>query len=410
MSSQEMDESQGDVLHMLQSEVERRQRAEEELQKARQELDRLADAGKNLQRQRLDSLGILAGGIAHDFNNILFSIQGNAELARYKLPTASTVDNNLRAILEATQRASKLCQQMLAFSGRGPVAAEPTDLNRLTRDMSQLFETLSKKVRVHDELGRQPPVVLADRSQIRQVLLNLVTNAAEAIGEKGGNVVLRSGRRMIEDREYGMLEIRDDGCGMDSETVERVFDPFYSTKFVGRGLGLAAAIGIVGQHEGTIEIESEPGEGTIVRLLLPTCQDPMEQSGEMPTLSSTWRGGGTILLVDDEDPVRMVGAQMLEEAGFHALDAVDGIEALELYRKHEGEIVCTLLDLSMPRMDGEETFLEIRRLYPEAKVILSSGYSEKEAVSRFKDRGLAGFLEKPYSYEELLGKLREVLG
>jgi PAS domain S-box-containing protein len=377
------------------------------------------------QSQKLESLGVLAGGIAHDFNNILTGVLGNAELALAELSPSAPGRENLLEITQASHRAAALCRQMLAYSGRGKFASELIDLNALVEDMLGLLKSaISKKALLTLNLAEDLPPVEGDPSQLGQVIMNLVINASEAIGDRDGVITISTGARECS-REYlrdsyarqdlapGFyltLDVSDTGCGMDQGTKERLFEPFFTTKFTGRGLGLAAVVGIVRGHKGALKVESEPGEGTTFRIRFPTAEAgggalARERAAEV----SDWRGAGTVLLVDDEETIRTLGARMLSRLGFVVLSAADGREALELYAKHRGEIALVLLDLTMPHMDGEETFYGLRVLDPEVRVIMSSGYTEQDITSRFRDEGLVGFLQKPYTMAHLTERLRAAL-
>ncbi|MHC4718753.1 MAG: response regulator, partial [Planctomycetota bacterium] len=266
--------------------------------------------------------------------------------------------------------------------------------------------------------------VEADVTQIRQVVMNLITNASEAIGETSGVIAVATGARqcdrahldqtyLAEDLPEGLyvtLEVADTGSGMDVETRAKIFDPFYSTKFAGRGLGLAALLGIVRGHRGAVRVDSEVGRGTTFTVLLPA--SPLPAAGRRPgePAATAWRGSGTVLLTDDEETVRAVGRQMLETIGFDVITANDGREAVETYRMHPGRIDCVILDLTMPHMDGEAALRQLRRIDPRARVILSSGYDEQEVTARFGDQGLAGFIQKPYQLEDLAARMKQALG
>jgi PAS domain S-box-containing protein len=375
------------------------------------------------QAQKLESLGLLAGGIAHDFNNLLTAILGHANLALMDLAPESPARDSLREIDKASGRAADLCRQMLAYAGKGRFVVEPINVTRLVEEVAHLLQvSISKKVLLRCQLAEGLPAIVADPAQIRQIVMNLVINAAEAIGDTEGVIgistgIVQSTEERLRDShlveplapgQYVFLEVTDTGCGMDATTLDKIFDPFFTTKFTGRGLGLAAVLGIVRHHRGTLNVESEPGRGTTFRVLFPASAKTAAaaESGGNPSL---WRGKGTILLVDDEEPVRNVTARMLERSGFKVLRAADGREAIELFRAHASEVVCVLLDLAMPRMDGEETFRELFRIQPAVRVVLASGYSDQEIAQRFQNAGLAGFIEKPYRVETLIAKLREVL-
>jgi PAS domain S-box-containing protein len=376
------------------------------------------------QAQKLDSLGMLAGGIAHDFNNLLVGVLGNAELALTDLPASAPVRPYLESIEGAARRAADLCRQMLAYAGRGTIEKRAVDLNRVVRETSHLLEvSISKKVVLKFKLAAALPPILADHSQIGQVLMNLVINASEAIGDKSGVVGIGTGamecdadyllHTFLDDRlppgPYVYLEVADTGCGMDEATRQRIFDPFFSTKFAGRGLGLAAVLGIVRGCRGAIRVYSEPGRGTTFKLLFPASEALPAELADGEKADGAWRGEGLVLLVDDEDTVRTVGRNMLQHIGFRVVTAADGREAVEIFRQQPAQIACVVLDLTMPHMGGEETFRELRRIRPDTCVLLSSGYNEDEVADRFAGKGLAGYIQKPYRLAQLRSKLRALL-
>ncbi|MCM0082943.1 PAS domain-containing protein [Geomonas sp. Red32] len=374
-----------------------------------------------LHTQKLESLGVLAGGIAHDFNNILTGIIGNADLALMRLPDGSAVRENLERIEKAAGRAAELANQMLAYSGKGRFVVEAVDLGALVEELGPMIQvSLSKKAEFVYRLGRPLPPIDADATQIRQVVMNLVINASEALGEEGGRIEIRTGSRSCDERylqgpwlseripegEYVFLEVADSGCGMPPEVLAKVFDPFFTTKFTGRGLGMSAVLGIVRGHRGTIKVESKPGGGSTFTVLFPAGERRPPETGE-GRLPEAWRGEGKVLVVDDEEVVRAICTEMVEALGFTPLTAADGREALEIYRA-AGDISLVILDLTMPRMDGEECFRELRRLDPAARVILSSGFSQTEVTRKFAGQGLAGFVQKPYRLPELRETIRKV--
>ncbi len=377
------------------------------------------------QTQRLESLGVLAGGIAHDFNNLLAIILGNANLAMEELPTDSPVRDSLHAIEATSLRAAELCRQMLAYSGKGWFAIETMDLNALIDEMVALLKaSIAKKTTLNLTLDADLPALRGDPSQIRQVVMNLVINAAEAIGDEGGVVTISTGALKCTHEElsdaylnetlngglYAWLEIADSGCGMDADTQRRIFEPFFTTKFTGRGLGLSAVLGIVRGHHGALRVRSALGQGTTIRVFLPALQTAHTETGTAAEVAhADWRGTGTILLVDDEESVRVMVGRMLERLGFQVLTAANGREALYLYQARRARIVMVLLDLTMPVMDGEEAFNALRRINPQLRVVLSSGFTESEIAPRFAGLGLAGFLQKPYALYDLARCLHRVL-
>ncbi|MBA4149261.1 MAG: PAS domain S-box protein [Verrucomicrobia bacterium] len=385
----------------------------------RQAIDRkLQDA------QKLESLGVLAGGIAHDFNNLLTAIIGNANLAMMKTPEDSPLRSYLFNVEKTSMQAADLCKQMLAYSGRGKFVIQAIQMCSLIKDMIPLLQiSVHKRVTLNFNLADSLPPIEADPSQMRQVVMNLVINASEAVGENNGTVTVNTGVIEVDQAylseyysapeltagNYISVEVSDTGCGMNAETRAKIFEPFFTTKFTGRGLGLAAVLGIIRGHKGAIKVYSEPGQGTAFKFLIP-CEETAIQHlpAEFPN-ASTWRGSGTVLVVDDEELVRMVTAQLLENFGFDVLTAGDGREGVEQFRMHADKISAVVLDMTMPNMNGEEAFLEIRKLQPEARVLLISGYSEQEATTRFAGKGLAGFLQKPFTADDLRRKMRSVL-
>lgn len=374
-----------------------------------------------LHAQKLESLGVLAGGIAHDFNNLLMAIMGNADLALMRLSKESPAVENLHRIEQASARAADLARQMLAYSGKGKFVVEPLDLNKLVEEMWHMLEvSISKKAVLRLNPYHPLPTVEADATQIRQIIMNLVINASEAIGDKSGVIAITTGcldcseaylqgawlTDSIPEGVYVYLEIADTGCGMDKLTQEKIFDPFFTTKFTGRGLGMAAVLGIVRGHKGAIMVYSELNKGTTFKILLPASKLPAELfNGD--TGHDDWHGGGIVLLVDDEETVRSIGAEMLKELGFQVITANDGREALDKYQENPG-ISIVILDLTMPHMDGDQCFRELRQLDPDVKVIMSSGFSEQEVTQKFAGKGLAGFIQKPYKMSMLKETIQKI--
>ncbi|MGD9546379.1 MAG: PAS domain S-box protein [Candidatus Krumholzibacteriia bacterium] len=374
-----------------------------------------------LQTQKLESLGVLAGGIAHDFNNILTIIQGHADLASILIPGDSPGRSSLRQITSAVRQAGDLCSQMLAYSGKGNYLIEPIDLNALLGNIQQLLRTsISKKTQLELDLHGPVGRFSGDATQIRQVILNLVLNASEAMEETGGRIEVGAGTRefsrseLVEDfhaenlepGSFTFLRVADEGPGMDAQTRERVFEPFFTTRFTGRGLGLSAVLGIVRSHRGALRLESEPGRGAAFTLIFPVLMEDVTGSEDLALpVSGPGTPPMTLLLVEDEPMVLDLAAGMLERLGISTIPAADGRRAIEAYREHRDRIDGVLLDLTMPVMDGEETFRELRRLDPRLPIVICSGYAEKEVERRFFGKSLTGFLSKPYS----LASLRDVL-
>jgi signal transduction histidine kinase/CheY-like chemotaxis protein len=374
-----------------------------------------------LQAQKLESLGVLAGGIAHDFNNLLMVILGHAELAQKEISPMSPARKGLAEITTAARRAADLCRQMLAYAEKATFALERVGLRDLVEEMADLLKTtISKKAILNLNLERGLPPIEADPSQIRQIVMNLLINASEAIGDRSGVITVSVGTTRCDEEylqktelrddlvpgRYVHLEVTDTGSGMDAETQARIFELFFSTKFTGRGLGLATVLGIVRAHKGALKVYSEPGKGTTFKVLFPALEgggNAIRSPDSSPP--GDWRGKGTILLVDDEESLVGMETRVLEDLGFTVLTAADGLQAVDLYRERGKEIDLVLMDLMMPHMDGAEAFGELRRLNPDVRVVLASGCSYEYVRSRFAGKRLAGILQKPYT----LARLRELL-
>jgi PAS domain S-box-containing protein len=392
----------------------------------REQFARAAVDHKLQETQKLESLGVLAGGIAHDFNNLLTGILGNANLARLELAPGSPGVPYLEQIERICQRAAELCKQMLAYAGKGRFLVETLDLRQLVAEMTHLLQvSIAKTALLNLNLASNLPAILVDATQMRQVVMNLVINASEACADSPGVIGVTTGvvrvnadykRNAILDpelpeKDYVFLEVSDNGPGMTADVRARIFDPFFTTKFTGRGLGLAAVQGIVRAHQGAIKVYSEPGSGSTFQVLLP-CAEGME-SAKAPTRGPHhvgWRGEGTVLVVDDDERVRLIAVRMLEALGFQVVEAADGQEALERFRSNPDGFCLVLLDLTMPRLNGEEAFRELRKLRPDQRVILMTGFSATEVINRFAGKGLAGFLQKPFHMAALMGQVRSALG
>ena len=373
--------------------------------------------------QKLESLGVLAGGIAHDFNNLLTGIMGNAGLAIRELEDGHPVHARLLDIDKAAQHAAELTAELLAYSGKAAFVVEPQDLSSLVAEMGHLFRTaVSKKVQLRLELPDELPLFEGDATQIRQVLMNLITNASDALGDQIGVIRIETGSFFADEDylaqcmanvgvppgDYVYVEVADTGCGMTRETLMHIFEPFFTTKFTGRGLGLAAVVGIVRGHGGTMRIETQRGAGTSFRVLLPITDRPALTTTE-DSQESELTGSATVLVVDDEEAVRQAVTSILDSAGYLVLLASNGLEALEMFQDAGEHIDLVLLDMTMPVMDGEETLLALRTVDPDVRVLLTSGYMEAETLGRFGDVGQVDFIQKPYQPASLMQKVARVL-
>jgi PAS domain S-box-containing protein len=373
--------------------------------------------------QKLESLGVLAGGVAHDFNNLLTGILGNASLALESASPNHPDSILIEEVMKAAERAADLTRQLLAYAGKGRFVMRTVNLSGLVREIAGLVQTsIPKPVQLRMQLADPLPGIDADPGQLQQIVMNLVINGAEAIGPEGGTVLVRTGVQDV-DRQYMAtmsvssdilkpgrhvcLEVHDTGSGMDAETIGKIFDPFFTTKFAGRGLGLSAVLGIVNAHKGALKVYSIPGEGTTFKVLFPVSLTPMTEPHGDRVVDLV--GSGTVLIVDDEEVVRQTARHTLERYGYQTVCAGDGAVALEIYRRKPEGIVLVLLDLTMPVMSGEEALRQMQLVNPQVRVLLTSGYNEVEAVQRFAGKGLAGFIQKPYTAAALAEKVKEVL-
>jgi signal transduction histidine kinase len=398
-------------------------------------IERKRSDEKLLQKQKLESLGVLAGGVAHDFNNLLTGILGNASLALDSLPPGSVVERMLEDVVHASERAAHLTRQLLAYAGKGRFMVEAIDLSEAVREISHLIRSsIPKNAQVHLDLASELPSIEADAAQIQQLVMNLVINAAEAIPEgRQGSVLVTTRLQEVDEKyidrmpgqmnspgeiltgeivpgEYVMLEVHDTGAGMDQETLDRIFDPFFTTKFTGRGLGLAAALGIVRGHKGALKVSSTPGRGSTFNILFPAMRAKQQPVKAVNLTAAESRGpSGTVLVIDDEEVVRRTAKATLENCGYEIVLAENGTEGVRLFRALANKVSLVLLDLTMPGIGGEDVLREIKITKPEAKVVLSSGYDELEVIQRFTGKGLAGFIQKPYTSAALATKVRGVL-
>lgn len=393
------------------------------------EAKRLAEESRRLQAKmlqtaKLESVGVLAGGIAHDFNNLLTGILGNTSLVYEQLSPSSALRKRLHDVIRAGERAAELIRQLLAYSGKGRFLSEAIEVSALIAETRDLVR-LSVPPRVKVELNFGGDIyVEADRGQMQQLFMNLVINGAEAIPEEregrltvttaavsltAEQISLMFSAEQIQPGDYALVEVTDNGIGMNAGTLAQIFDPFFTTKFTGRGLGLAAALGIVRGHGGAIHVYSEVGIGTSFRVFLPLARTPHTTGSGQETLTPvafSLRGSGTVLVIDDEEQVREAATHTLEYYGYKVLAAPDGRSGIEVFERFQNEVKLVLLDLTMPGLSGEETLRALRAIRPDVRIVLSSGFSEREALRKFSRQSLSGFLQKPYTASMLADMVR----
>ena len=398
------------------SDITEQRKAEEERRQLEAQMQQI---------QKLESLGLLAGGVAHDFNNLLTAVLGNTELALKDLPASARSREPLGEIRTIACRAADLCRQLLAYSGGGGFVSEPIAPQHIVEEISRILEvSVAAKVRLLFRFADDLPLIVGDPTQIRQVVMNLITNASEAIGDREGVITLSLSKRLIErsawrdfvvpaevaEGDYVELTVTDTGCGMDEATRSRVFEPFFSTKLTGRGLGMAAVLGIVRGHKGAIRIASQVGKGTSVTVLLPAAGPGVSLPVEQPPPAPVARpANAAVLVVDDNARVLQAVSQLVGALGYPVMTAASGHEALRVFRERHAHIGCVLLDLTMPEMDGLETMQALRAVDPKARIVLSSGYGEQAVRRRVSGDGPTHFLQKPFVEDDLRAAIESAL-
>jgi len=370
------------------------------------------------QAHKMEAVGTLAGGIAHDFNNLLMGILGSTSLMLFNITSNHPHYESLKNVEQYVQSGAKLTKQLLGIARGGKYAVKPTDLNNLLEKTSEMFRRTSKDIRIYAKYQTDIWPVEVDQSQIEQVLLNLYVNAWQAM-PNGGDLYLQSENVFLDEEHVRLLSLKpgrcvkltitDTGVGMDEATIQRIFDPFFTTKEMGRGtgLGLASVYGIIKNHDGIIDVFSKKGEGATFTIYLPASDKQIIEENEMPR--EVLKGIEMVLLVDDEDSIVDVGEKILHMMGYQVLSARSGKEAVELYQKNQARIDIVVLDMIMPEMGGEETYDKLKEINPKAKVLLSSGYSIDGKAKEILERGCDGFIQKPFTVEELSQKIREIL-
>jgi nitrogen-specific signal transduction histidine kinase/CheY-like chemotaxis protein len=375
------------------------------------------------QSQKMEAIGFLAAGVAHDFNNLLTGMIGNASLLLDSLPESESTTSTLQNIISGGERAAELTRQLLAYAGKGRFYLERVDLSHVVIQTGRLIHpSIPPNVQVRLDLDKHLPLLLADPGQIQQIVMNLMINAAEAVGEQEGVIQVRTGRQAVRGESlpdlffkeavvpgnYVFLEVRDNGSGMDEQTIQKIFDPFFTTKFTGRGLGLAAVLGIVRQHKGAIQLHSVPGRGTSFRVLL--CVGEKEPTPVSTDVSEAeLRGSGTVLVIDDEELIRNYCKSALASYGYNVLLARDGAEGIQLFQEKANQIGLVLLDVAMPGMDGSQTLERIRHVRADVPVVVCSGFGDMEVEARFAGKQIAGFFPKPYTVKQLARKVKECI-
>ncbi len=376
-----------------------------------------------LQAQKMESIGNLAGGIAHDFNNLLGGILGYASFAKKKTSLKDPLYHSLNSIERSATQAAELTKQLLGFARRGKYQVKPINCNALIQDLSRFLKrTIDKRINLKVDLDPHLHLIEGDETQLQQSLINICLNARDAM-PTGGTLKLITGNETLtrdiqeqqggwKEGEYVKITLSDTGVGMNEEVRSQVFEPFFTTKDPGRGtgLGLSMVYGIIQNHSGYIKLKSELGQGTSFELLLPAAAESIvEEISPLSPGRIIPKGSETILIVDDEEIIRQLGGDILEDDGYHVLFAANGEEAIQIYRKHRKNIALVILDMVMPGIGGKETFLKLKKINPRIKVLLSSGYSANEGVGDILKERLGGFIQKPYKDDELIGKVREIL-
>ena len=421
--------TQGSINGLIGAIIDITERKQVEAEKAELEV-------QNRQLQKAESLGRMAGAIAHHFNNQLYAVMGNLEMAMDDLPRGADISETLAEANKAAHKAAEVSRLMLTYLGQTPGKHEPIDLSEAYRkSLTLLLAAAPKGMILNADFPSSGPIINADAGQMQQILTNLITNAWESIYSNQDTIALTvkmvshadipTSKRFPIDWQpqkiaYACLEVSDTGCGITNKDIEKLFDPFFTTKFTGRGLGLPVVMGIVKAHDGGITVKSEPGHGSVFRVFLPISTEELPIQHDLPVMSEALRtgktekiskieGGGTVLLIEDEEQVRNMAKIMLTRLGYTVLEAKDGIEAVEIFQLHQDEIRCVLSDLTMPRMDGWETLSALRKLSPDIPVILSSGYDEAQVMAGEHPERPNAFLSKPYQLKGLSDTISRVL-
>lgn len=396
--------------------ISERKKAEEERLKLEQQFQHT---------QKLESLGVLAGGIAHDFNNILTIILGHCYIVKEDFASEMTDKAHVQQIENAANRAADLCRQMLAYSGNSPRLNEKINLWLLVDEIVKMLQSAIKKnVAIKLDLKRDVPGISGDNAQLQQVVMNLIINAAEAIGDKKGTIRVDLRKTIIQEghsetdfmgsaipaRRYACLEVSDNGCGMDDDSRKRIFEPFFTTKFTGRGLGLSAVLGIIKSHDGVLQLTSSPGTGTTFKVYfpLPDSTDASETVLSAESVPSA-KANGTLLLVDDEEVLLTIGSELLNSIGYSVLTASNGRGALDLYRERRSGIDLILLDLNMPEMGGLDTYHELRKMNPNVPIVFCSGYGVDGILKSIDADKNVGRIQKPYKLDLLRSMISKLL-
>lgn len=398
-------------------------------ERKKEEEERLKLEAQVQQAQKFESLSVMAGSIAHHFNNLLMVVLGNLELVLFSLSSDSSVRENIEAAEEAAKRAAELSSLMLTYVGHREMNMQVIDISEMVTEMIGMLDLAhSKKTVLQFEPALNPALFKGDASQVRQVMMNLVTNAAEAVGDTKGAITLSTGtmycnrssfqppfqKEDLPEGNYVYFQVTDTGCGMNRETLNRIFDPFFTTKFQGRGLGMAVVLGLVRAHKGAIHLESQPGKGTTVRVLFRALEGAgktkaQEKAAVVEREELEWQGRGTILMVDDEQKVLKVGQDMLERLGFRVLTTTSAREVVEIFQKQYHHIDCVFIDFTMPQMDGVELFHKLKQIKKDIPVIISSGYTEEQTMDRFNNIQPEGFIHKPYRLRQLAVQMETIM-
>ena len=404
-------DTQGNVLSYdgLIRDIHKRKKAEEAKAKLEAQLRHA---------QKMEAIGTLAGGIAHDINNLLMGIQGNVSLVVMDMDSTHSHYERLKKIENQIQSGARLTSQLLGYARKGRYQVKPIKLNHLVSETSDTFGRTRKEITIHRELAEDLFAIEADQGQIEQVLLNLFVNAGDAM-PGGGDLFLKTMNATHNDMKgrlydpkpgnYVLLRVTDTGTGMDEKTMERIFDPFFTTKEMGRGtgLGLASAYGIIKNHGGYIDVDSIQGQGATFSIYLPASKRGVQKSVKIA--ERLIKGTGTVLLVDDEEIILEVGRELLEAIGYRVLAAKDGKEAVQVYEKNRDEIDIVLLDIVMPNMGGGEAYDRMKKINPDVKVLLLSGYSINGGAREILKRGCDGFIQKPFDMKQLSQSIRNIL-